>query len=272
METKKIESYKKTVKKTISLARTLVKNQIREIYELGHYLADNVLSKVSMIILAEKNRLDLIFKNQIDRRTLDFPDLYKNMQQNYFSNIKKYEDVAKEFHAEKSMYQARFELLDLTFNQTEAEKYVDFVIDVMRETGILDKNEILPNINILPGSSVMSDSKKDFRQIKYQELYDLLKNPRKADVLIAINNTLDYLLINNLKVDLIMELNRSSDYTILFNSYWYVNTIRGRLYFKNQKTKEQFSYTEPTKNVHVLEDFLNYFKEKVKEKGIIIKE
>jgi len=272
MDKKTIDSYKKTVKKMISLASTLIKNEIPEIYELGHYLADNVLSKVSMIILAEKKRPDLIFKNRKGGRTLDFPDLYKNMQQNYFSNIKEYEDVAKEYHADRSIYQHRFESLKMTIRQPEAEKYVDFVIEVMRNTGILGKNESLPYINLKTGSTILYDLKIKPQQKKYQELYDLLKSPQMKDVLIALNNKLDYLLLNNLKEDLIMKFHRSRNYTMLSNSDWHVEIIRGSIYLKNEKSNEQFSYTEPTKNVHVLEDFLAYFREKVKEKGVIIKE
>jgi len=80
MDKKTIESYKRTVKKMVSLAKTLIKNEIPVIYELGHYLADNVLSKVSMIILAEKKRVDLIFKNGKSGRTVDFPEVSLNLE------------------------------------------------------------------------------------------------------------------------------------------------------------------------------------------------
>ena len=172
MDKKTIDSYKKTVKKMISLARTLVKSEIPVTYELGHYLADNVLSKVSMIILAEKNRPDLIFKNGTSGRTVDFPVLYNNLQQNYFQSIKEYDDLVKEYHADRSMYQHRFESLKMTLRQPEAEKYVDFVIEVMRKTGILGINELIPDINLFSGASINLDHKINYKQIKYQKLHD----------------------------------------------------------------------------------------------------
>ncbi len=220
MDKKTINSYKKTVKKMIILARNLTKNEIPEIYELGHYLADNVLSKVSMIILAENKRPDLIFKNNKDGRTLDFPDLYKNMQQNYFSNIKVYNNVVKDYHADRSMYQHRFESLKMTFRQPEAEKYVDFVIDVMKKTGILGTNESLPHTNLMTGSSIIYDYKIESKKEKYQEFYDLLKNPQMKDVNIALKNKLNVSLLNNLRDDLVMEFHRSRNDRILINSDW----------------------------------------------------
>ncbi len=272
MDKKTIESYKITVKKMVSFAKTLVKNELPVIYELGHYLADNVLSKVSMIILAEKNRPDLIFKNGKSGRTLDFPELYKNMQQKFFTNINEYDEIVKEFHADRSMYQHRFESLKMTIRQPEAEKFVDFVIETMRETGILGKTESLPYIKNMNGSLVTNESIINSRQNQYQDLYDLLKNPQMKDVIIAINNKLDYDILDNLRKDLIMEISTSRLYSMLINSDWHIEKIRGVVYLKKIKTKEQFSYIKPKVNLHVLEDFLSYFREKLKEKGIIIKE
>ncbi len=272
MDAKTIESYKRTVKKMVSLAKTLIKNEIPVIYELGHYLADNVLSKVSMIILAEKNRVDLIFENGESGRTVDFPALYKNMQQNYFPNILEYDDLVKEHHADRSMYQHRFESLKMTIRQPEAEKYVDFVIEVMRKTGILGKNELLPYINLFSGASINLDHKINYRQIKYQNLYNLLKNPHMKDVDIALNNLLDYALVNSLKEDLIMELFKSKYDTTLSNSDWSLSFTRGYMFLRNKASNESFIYAKPEENIHVLKDFLSYFRGKAEEKGIIIKE
>lgn len=272
MDKKTIDSFNKTVKKMISLAKTLVEGQIPEIYELGHYLADNVLSKASMIILAQKNRPDLIFKNGKDGRTLDFPDLYKNMQQNYFSNIKIYNDVVKDYHADRSMYQHSFESLKMTLRQPEAENYVEFVIDLMRKTGILGTTESLPNINIMTGSLIRHDYKIEYQKEKYQEFYNLLKNPQMKDVNITLKNAVNHSLLNNLKEDLIMESHGSRGDIVLFNSDWGIDIIMGTLCLTNKNSNEQFVFTKPTNNVHVLDDFLTYFTKKVREKGVIIKE
>ena len=48
-----------------------------EVFELGHYIADNVLSKLCMLIGIEKNRDDLVFRNKNRNRTRDFKELYE---------------------------------------------------------------------------------------------------------------------------------------------------------------------------------------------------
>ena len=111
MDSADIRSYNTTLKKMISLAKNLAKNEIPIIYELGHYLADNVLSKVCMVAMAQNNRKDLIFENKKDGRTCDFPILYKNMQQTFYQNLKSYEEIVQDFHIERSIYQHRFESL-----------------------------------------------------------------------------------------------------------------------------------------------------------------
>ena len=46
MDESDLQSYQQYLKEAISLALTLSKNKNPTIYELGHYLADNVLSKI----------------------------------------------------------------------------------------------------------------------------------------------------------------------------------------------------------------------------------
>lgn len=57
-----------------------------------------------MIILAEKKRPDLIFKNRKGGRTLDFPDLFKNMQQNYNKKKSKFIEYNVEFIESRSRF------------------------------------------------------------------------------------------------------------------------------------------------------------------------
>lgn len=69
-----------------------------------------------------------------------------------------------------------------------------------------------------------------------------------------------------------MELHRSRYDTSLSNSDWFLNFNFGSLFLKNEVSNETFSLTEPKENINVLEDFLTYFREKLKERGINIKE
>ncbi len=60
MDESDLQSYQKYLKEAISLAQTLSKNTNPTIYELGHYLADNVLAKVCMVIAKRNDRDELI--------------------------------------------------------------------------------------------------------------------------------------------------------------------------------------------------------------------
>ena len=93
----------------------------------------------------------------------------------------------------------------------------------------------------------------------------------RRDVFITIKNKLNYTLLNSLKNDLIMEFLQSRGYTMLSNSNWNMEIIHNTLSLKNKETNEQFIFSVPAKSNHVLVDFLTYFREKLKEKGIIIK-
>lgn len=272
MDNANIRSYNTTLKKMISLAKNLAKNEIPIIYELGHYLADNVLSKVCMVVMAEKNRKDLIFKNKRDGRTYDFPILYKNMQQNFPQNLKSYNEIVKDFHIERSIYQHRYESLKQTFRQPEAEKYVDFVIDTMRKTKILGNGESLPYIRLMNKNLTHQDYKINYKQRKYQELYNILKNPKSDDININLRNKFDFAMIQRLKEDLIMEHHGSRGNIKLHNSKWSIDMFFNEISIHNEKSNEIFSYGELISNKHVLEEFLKYFRDCLKEQGINVKD
>ncbi|NVM44108.1 MAG: hypothetical protein HWN79_04235 [Candidatus Lokiarchaeota archaeon] len=272
MDTANIRSYNTTLKKMISLAKNLAKNEIPIIYELGHYLADNVISKVCMVVLARNNRPDLIFENEKDGRTYDFPILYKNMRREFFPNLEKYEKIVKDFHIERGIYQHRFESLKQTFRQSEAEKYVDFVINTMRKTGILGTKELIPYVSLLSEPTTVKNYEIRIKQDAYQELYNLLIDPEKKNIIIALKNKLDFRLKRYLKEDLIMEEHSSYGYTTIHNSEWSIDGFSQRFSIVDKTNNETFSYNQPTTNKHVLEEFLKYFKGCLKEQGINIKD
>lgn len=241
-----------------------------EIYELGHYLADNILGKSCMVVLAEKNRKDLIYKNDKSKYTHDFPELYESIRKLFYPELIEYKLLVKDFHTERNVYQHKFESLQFTIRQTEAEKYVDFVIAFMKTTGILGKNEVLPNIILTSKQIIYKNYETNRKQTIYQEFYNLLNDLNRKNFIIELHNILDNKLINYLKTDLVMEYHSGSGYKILHNSDWSFEMISRFCTITNKNTNEKFSYEEPDKNRHVLNDFLEYYKNCLKEKGITI--
>jgi hypothetical protein len=50
-----------TLKRMLSVAKSLVENESNEIFELAHHIADNVLNKICMLIGIEKNKKNLVY-------------------------------------------------------------------------------------------------------------------------------------------------------------------------------------------------------------------
>lgn len=192
-----IKSYKDTLKEMISIAYTLAESKNRVIYELGHHLADNTLSKVCMLIAMIDNKDALVFINGKDGETHNFPSLYRNIIEQFYLDLPKYEDLVKKFHRDRNIYQHRFETLAKTFVQQEAKKYVTFVISVMKKAKIIEANEVIPS----------ADIKNDFTEIRksitlsienefyifYNSCYNKFINDKNTfnELLITLNNIIN---------------------------------------------------------------------------------
>ena len=142
----------------------------------------------------------------------------------------------------------------------------------MRTIGILGTDEPLPYVNLMGEHLTAKNYEISKKQELYQKLYNLLKDPKKKDIVIALKNKLDFRLKQYLKEDLIMEEHSSMGYTTIHNSDWSIDGFSQSFSIRNKRDNETFSYNEPTKNVHVLEEFLKYFRDCLKEQGINIRD
>lgn len=246
----------------IRLALTLSKNKVPVIYELGHYLADNILSKVNMVVAKKNKSDDLIFLNGKNGRTFDFPPLYKKVIERYIPNVQKYDDIVKDFHADRGMYQHRFESLKKTIRQPEAEKYVKFVEDIMRKAEIIREDEIITPMSLLSQFSSFGYNNRLItgKEKKYQILHNLLKSKDTTDLYIRLDNQIKDISIYDLKRTLIMEGGPDRYGTILLhNSKWKIFISRHGVSITDRKKQKDYSVSEPNKNGEVLNDFLKYF-------------
>ncbi len=270
MDESDLQSYQQYLKEAISLALNLSKNKNPTIYELGHYLADNILAKACMVIAKRNGRDDFIFKNGKDGYTHNFDFLYKNIIEKYYPELPNYESIAKRYHADRGFYQHRFESLGKIFRQTEAEKYVDFVIDVMRKTEILGKYENLPLINMYSGN-IRQDLTLSSKQKNYQKFYDILKDTSSENRENAI-----YIQIMSLRFNIQRDFNmifKNNRWIKFFrNAYWIIDIQDNILDLHNQKTAKDYSSGHPNENLDVLNEFLDYYRKTLKSLGIEIKE
>jgi len=264
-----LKEYQDYLKEAISLARKLSINKNPTIYELGHYLADNILAKVCMVIAKRNDRDDLIFKNGKNGYTHNFDFLYKNIIEKYYPELPKYELIVKKYHADRGFYQHRFDSLEKIFRQAQAKKYVDFVIEVMRKTGILGQYENLPIINLYSGS-IQQDYSIRSKQKKYQKFYDTLKDRTNENQVNAIYIQINGIR-NNVEEDFSLMFFNNGGMKFLRNANWELYIGRIEFSIHNQKTNEGYSSSQPEENLHVLNDFLDYYKKNLKNLGIEIK-
>lgn len=265
-----LRAYQQYLKEAISLARTLSKHKNPTIYELGHYLADNVLSKVCMVIAKRNDKDDLIFENGKSGRTYNFPVLYKKIIEKFYPNdLPKYEEIVKTFHSDRGFYQHSFESLGKIFRRTEAERYVNFVIDVMKKTEILGKYDNLPLINIY--SNPFGDFKIYSKKKSYQKFYDTLKdisNENRVNAIYIQIKRIQY----NIEKDFNMLLHNNRGMKSFHNSNWDLHIRKTEFQLYNKKTNKGYSSNEPDKNLDALNEFLDYYRKILKDLGILIKE
>ena len=270
MDESDLQSYQKYLKEAISLALTLSKNTNPTIYELGHYLADNVLAKVCMVIAKRNEKDELIFKNGKNGYTHNFDVLYKNIIEKYYPELPEYDLLVKNYHADRGFYQHRFESLGKIFRQAEADKYVDFVIDVMRKTEVLGKYESLPSINIYSGN-IRQDFSISSKQKNYQKFYDILKDTSNENRVNTIYIQIKHLRFN-IERDFNMIFNNSHGMKFFRNADWEVYIRITEFDIHNQKIHKGYSSTHPNENLDVLNEFLDYYRKNLKSLGIEIKE
>lgn len=271
MDESDLQSYQQYLKEAISLALTLSKNKNPTIYELGHYLADNVLSKICMVIAKRNDRDDLIFKNGKNGYTHDFDFLYKHIIEKYYPELPEYDLIVKKYHADRGFYQHRFESLEKIFRQPEADKYVDFVIDLMRKTEILGKYESLPSINMYSGN-IRQDLSISSKQQRYQKFYDTLKDTSNENRDNAIYVQIKGLQFN-IERDFNMIFNNSYGVKFFHNAFWTIDILGTSFNIHNQKkTEKAYSSGHPNENLDVLNEFLDYYRKTLKSLGIDIKE
>ncbi len=269
MDESDLQSYQQYLKEAISLALNLSKNKNPTIYELGHYLADNVLAKVCMVIAKRNDRNDLIFKNGKNGRTFDFPILYKQIIEKFYPKLTKYKEIVEKYHADRGFYQHRFESLEKIFRHSEAEKYVDFVIDVMRKTEILEKYESLPIINIYSGG-ISREPYITSKQKNYQKFYDTLKDTSNENRVNGIYIQIKHLQYN-IESDFEMIIYNVSGIKFFNNSDWELDINISSFNIHNQKTHKSYSSVKPNENLDVLNEYLDYFRKTLKSLGIEIK-
>ena len=124
-------------------AKELCESKIPQIYELGHYSIDNLISKICMIVGEEEGikfeRTTTSGKN----KTYDFPDLYKKILLSKYNNAPDYSKVEK-LHEQRNNYQHGRLSIDHIFHRQYALEYLEKAEKIMKIIGIFGTDNEIP--------------------------------------------------------------------------------------------------------------------------------
>lgn len=267
-----------TLKRMLAVGKFIAKNEMSEVYELGHYIADNVLSKICMLIGIEKKREDLVYTNDKKNRTRDFRELYKGILEFFYPKVPKYNEFVKKYHRDRSKYQHGLEHLDLkTIKKPLAIEYIKFVEKIMKQVGYLGKSEVINPIAIISSHTYnVGDYQKNYLEEKFKNLYNRLASDDLEHIHIDIKTIFDEIGEKNLQKVLKMDYRRLrpgyGDSMLIEYQKW--NLILNHAYRKSlyisKHNDRTYHYSEPDKNLDILQEFLEMIKERCKDAGINI--
>jgi len=91
--------------KMFRFATFLNKSNVPLLWELGHYLIDNLILKICMFVAIDKNEEYNIFTSSSKNRTKDFPVLYRDVLVNHYFTVLDYDQEVKYHHTRRNIFQ-----------------------------------------------------------------------------------------------------------------------------------------------------------------------
>lgn len=266
-----------TIKTMLSYALALTENQIPTVYELGHYLADNILTKICLAVVIDKKEKQQTYTSRGWTKSL--PNLYNDHMKKHYPQVPDYSIEVKQFHEERNVYQHGIESFDMTMRQPRAKSYVDLVERIMRIVGIIKSGETIQPKSLTSsiGGYDYSNIQTRVKETKFQKLHDLFKVQDDDDILIKIKNQLDFTIIHQLKNILSMQSSPPHrSHILMHNSKFNISLLSVYSGYQLSITREgpnkaSYSPKKPTKNRDVLDDFLQYYRECCENVGMEIK-
>lgn len=267
-----------TLKRMLAVGKFIAKNEMSEVYELGHYIADNVLSKVCMLIGIEKKKEDLVYTNAKKNRTKDYKELYKGILEFYYPEVPKYNDFVKIYHRDRSIYQHGLEHLDLkTIKKPSAIEYLKFVEMIMKKVGYIGKSEVINPIAIISNHTYNAgDYQKNYLEEKFKKLYNRLASDDLKHIHIDIKTIFDEIGDKNFGKILKMEYRRLrsgyGDSMLIEYQNWnlHLNHAYRKSLYISKHNNRTYNFSEPDKNLDILHEFLEMIKERCKHAGLNI--
>ena len=120
-------------------AKELSNSDNPQLYELGHYLTDNIISKICMLVAIENNKKITKITPKGKELSLSFHKLYDGVLKKIYPSVPDYKEIIS-LHDERNIYQHEAWSITHHFNRQYALDYLEKVKEIMIATNMLDIN------------------------------------------------------------------------------------------------------------------------------------
>lgn len=174
-------------------ALELSETEIPKLYELGHYLTDNLISKICLVVAKES---DTNFRQE-DYEQKSFPQLYEDTIETYYPNTLKYIDIS-DLHSKRNIYQHKYWSIEYHFNRQYSLDYIEKVKEIMISIGIINANDsIEPTDYLNKGDNTLVEAVRRVSHStipipdSFDDLKDILRKYLKNLIIVYYRNVLD---------------------------------------------------------------------------------
>lgn len=130
------------------LASELSHTNISLLYELSHYLVDNLISKLCIIIARQRGIIYYKTTKAGKKRTYDFDKLYKSILIPHY-NVPNYDLEVKKLHEHRNVFTHDLISINYSIRKNYVRGYITIAEKILRATGIIDKKEEITRTNFI---------------------------------------------------------------------------------------------------------------------------
>lgn len=253
--------------------KELSESKIPQLYELGHYLTDNLISKISMLV-GQESGIEFEYTTKSGKiRTRDFKWLYEEILHKVYPLVPDFSRVER-LHDQRNTYQHDSFAIDHHFNQQYALDYVVLAEKILLNSGIIEGNVKITTTNFIGKEKIGLEESKNSEMndkkilIRFYQMISHSIEFTKGELISLVREIGKH----NMNKYLDLEFGDSEDMIFLRNEIYHVIIygpgIPGFGNFEVHKlnTKENNQYKDKPDNfgnVKIYTEFLNYLKQKV---------
>ena len=136
----KIRTEDKILVKMLRLAKELSNSNEHLLWELGHYLADNIISKLALMVCKDKEKQGdkINYKNK-NGMVKNFKWMYNNILKNYFPDLPSYNEL-KDKHRDRNIFQHEYDSIHFGIRKEISIDYVIITETIIKKLNIIDQD------------------------------------------------------------------------------------------------------------------------------------